>query len=113
MLVFCLPETLRSRVGDGSIYKDEPWVTFPTFKQPEIDTSTFPKPPRPSVKQYVTLVRYAPVALISLNTAMMFASYYCIAITLPNNLTKVYGFSTTGVGLAYMAPGMFPPQLHP
>lgn len=105
-MLFCLPETLRARVGNSAIHANEPWVKFPDFRaRAPIEPGTVIMK-RPSAMNVFKLLRYPPISLVSLNVAILFGSYYCVAITLPTILEREYHFSSTGVGLAYLPAGV-------
>ncbi len=106
VLVFCLPETLRSIVGNGAIYTSSGWITRPRWRQPcVVDPAKFPKPPPPTLLGLIKLLQYPPIVVVSLNSAILFAAYYAMAVTFPRFLEEIYGFTTTEVGVAYLAPG--------
>jgi MFS family permease len=54
----------------------------------------------------IRLLEYPPIVVVSLNSALLFASYYAINVTISRYLENQYGFSTTQVGVAYLAPGL-------
>ena len=106
--MFCLPETLRSIVGNGSLYANTGWLIKPTWRQsPVVDPTKFPKAPRPTLIGLLRLLRYPPIVIVSFNNALLFAAYYAVNVTLPTYLENDYAFTTTEVGLAYLAPGKF------
>lgn len=114
VLVVCLPETLRSIVGNGSLYKDARWITKPKWRQsPVVDPVKFPRPPPPTLLGLIKILRYPPIALVSLNNALLFAAYYAINVTLPRYLQDEYHFTVTEVGVAYLAPGRSDPRTLP
>ncbi|KAI9765798.1 MAG: Dityrosine transporter 1 [Geoglossum simile] len=107
VLTFCLPETLRSVVGNGAVYADTSLILRPRWRQPcVVDPAEFPKAPPPTLLGLIKLLRYPPVVIVSLNAAILFASYYAMNVTFPHFLEDYYGFSTTGVGVSYLAPGL-------
>lgn len=107
VLVFCLPETLRSIVGNGAFYKDSGWIIRPKWRQsPVVDPAKFPRAPPPTLLGLLKLLRYPPVVVVSLNNAILFAAYYAMNVTYATFLEDIYGFSTTEVGVAYLAPGL-------
>ncbi|KAL8926662.1 MAG: hypothetical protein Q9208_002736 [Pyrenodesmia sp. 3 TL-2023] len=107
LLQFCLPETLRSIVGNGSLYSETSLVIKPLSRQPPVvDPAKFPRPPPPTLLGLIKLLRYPPIVIVSLNNAMLFAAYYAINVTIPTYLEDDYGFTTTQVGVAYLAPGL-------
>lgn len=51
--------------------------------------------------------------VVSLNNAILFAAYYAMNVTYATFLEDIYGFSTTEVGVAYLAPGQWAvPRIH-
>ena len=106
VLLFCLPETLRSIVGNGAIYANSSWITKPKWRQePVVDPAKFPRPPPPTLLGLIKLLRYPPITIVSINNALLFAAYYGMNVTLPTFLEDNYGFTTTEVGVSYLAPG--------
>ena len=106
VLLFCLPETLRSIVGNGAVYADSSWIVRPKWRQERVvDPAKFPRPPPPTLLSLLKLLQYPPILIVSLNNALLFAAYYGINVTLPTFLEGKYGFTTTEVGIAYLAPG--------
>ncbi|KAL8918831.1 MAG: hypothetical protein Q9172_005245 [Xanthocarpia lactea] len=71
-----------------------------------VDPAKFPRPPPPTLLGLIKLVRYPPIVIVSLNNAMLFAAYYAVNVTIPTYLEDDYGFTTTQVGVAYLAPGL-------
>lgn len=107
VLLFCLPETLRSVVGSGAIYVDKPLILAPRWKQATaVDPKEYPKPPPPTLLSLLKLLQYPPIVIVSLNSALLFAAYYAINVTYSRFLADDYGFSTTAIGCAYLAPGL-------
>ncbi|KAI9677066.1 MAG: Dityrosine transporter 1 [Caeruleum heppii] len=105
LILFCLPETLRSRVGNGSMFSGKPWYEYPTFRSEFAKEGRGPKTPKPSPRNFYRLFRYPPIGITSVNTSLLFGSYYCVAISQPKVFTERYNFSTTEVGLTYLAAG--------
>ncbi|KAF2001464.1 MFS general substrate transporter [Amniculicola lignicola CBS 123094] len=109
MILFCLPETLRSLVGNGESLTNQPWLSLPRFRTKpvdELDGKAFPKPPRPTFKKFVQLLKYPPHLIVSINGALQFAGLYAIYITFPTVWQKEFGFSSAEVGYAYLSPGL-------
>ena len=73
-----------------------------------VDPAKFPKPPPPTLLSLVKLLQYPPITIVSLNSAILFAAYYAMAVTFPLFLEGIYGFTTAEVGVAYLAPGALP-----
>ncbi|KAF2269135.1 MFS general substrate transporter [Lojkania enalia] len=108
MIVFMLPETLRSLVGNGQALANQPWFSIPKLpiKPVEgLDGSKFSKPPRPTFKKFYQLLQYPPYLIVSVNGALQFAGLYVIYITFPKVWQVKFGFSTAEVGYAFLVPG--------
>lgn len=105
VILLCHPETLRSRVGDGADYAGKSWISWPPRFQSEIAENRGPKAKVPTPKVFFHLFCYPPIGIVSSNTAVLFASYYCIAINQPRVLADRYHWSTTNVGFSYLASG--------
>lgn len=61
---------------------------------------------KPSVTTFWHLLCYQPVSISSFYTAMLFATYFSIAVNLPVSLTSQYHWSVTAVGGGYLALGI-------
>lgn len=108
-IVFSLPETLRSLVGNGAAVAGQPWISMPKFQTKpaeELDSKKFPKPPRPSLKKFMQLLKYPPHLIVSFNGAFQFAGLYAMYITFPKVWQKEFGWSAAEVGYAYLVPGI-------
>lgn len=102
-----LPETLRCRVGNSRINAEKSWLIWP----PCFSMATAPleeqgpPPPRPTLMGYWRLFSYPPIGIVSFNTAILYATYFCIAVDLPRTLQDVYGWNSAAVGASYLAVG--------
>jgi MFS family permease len=106
LIIFCLPETLRSLVGNGDVHAGSGWINKPRLRQPPlVDNRRFPRVPRPSPKLYIKLLKFPPNLIVTINGALMFAAFYAMLINFPYALQDVYGFSEAQVGYAYFFPG--------
>lgn len=107
MLLF-QPETLRARVGNGKLYSDEGWILWPPspFSCLAPEPERGPPPPKPTLKGYWRLFTYPPIGIVSVNTAILYSSYFGIAVQLPTALEEVYHWSSTEVGGGYVAVGI-------
>lgn len=108
-IVFSLPETLRSLVGNGAAVANQPWISIPKFRTKpveELNGKNIPKPPRPSFRKFMQLLKYPPHLIVSFNGAFQFAGLYAIYITFPKVWQKRYGWSSAEVGYAYLVPGI-------
>lgn len=114
LILFMLPETLRYLVGNGEVYNSSSnsffsWFTFPKhFKQPKLieDSPRFPKPPKPSLKNYYHILKYKPVLLCSINAGLLFATFYGMSVTFARVLQDNYGFNSLQRSFAYVCPGV-------
>ncbi|KAL4955752.1 major facilitator superfamily domain-containing protein [Aspergillus filifer] len=106
-ILFCLPETLRCLVGDGSIYAGKGWFVVPKFRQRAlVDESKFPKPPKPSLRNWIKLLIQPTQFIVFMNGALSFAGLYLMYVSFPDVWGERFGFSTRAVGFAYLAPGI-------
>ncbi|KAM3498907.1 hypothetical protein MY10362_007806 [Beauveria mimosiformis] len=107
-IIFCLPETLRYRAGNGRIAQEKSWFLWP----PRLASAAVaehergPKPPKPTLKGYWKLFSYPPIGIVSVNTAILYSTYFAISVALPYALEDGYGWTTTTVGLGYLAVGV-------
>lgn len=109
LILFMLPETLRYLVGNGEVYKDSSWFLIPkSLKQSKIvpDSPRFPKPPKPSLKNYWKFLKYKPVLLCSINAGLLFATFYGMSVTFTRILQDQYGFTPLQRSLSYICPGV-------
>lgn len=108
VVVLALPETLRSRVGNGSVYAGQGPLLLPIrFSSPLAPPEERgPPPPRPSIALFWRLLCYPPIGISSVYNALLFANYFAVAVDLPVTLTDSYHWSTTAVGGGYVALGV-------
>lgn len=108
VILFFLPETLRARVGNGKIYQERSLFTWPpTLFSPLAPISDRgPPPPKPTLKLYWRLFCYAPIGIVTFNTAMLYSTYFAIAVQLPTELAERYHWSPAGVGAGFLAVGV-------
>lgn len=126
VIVF-LPETLRCIVGNG----DPKWIDTedevvgenlgittgnmklfsdigvlkPVSKSPEFQ-KLYPRPPKPSLTVYWVLLKYLPVTICSVTTAILFAAYYAFSVTFSHFLRQDYSLSNLQIGACYVCPGV-------
>jgi MFS family permease len=108
-ILFCMPETLRSLVGNGTILANQPWIQFPkSLRTKPCTDSKVPKAPRPSFRKFMRLLKYPPHLIVSFNGAFQFAGLYGMYIAFPTvwGSEKGYGWTTQQVGYAYLCPGI-------
>ncbi|KAG7662653.1 DTR1 [[Candida] subhashii] len=107
ILVF-LPETLRYLVGDCSCYLGTSLFVKPRIWQTKIveDSPRYPKPPKPSLKNYWKIFKYKPVMLCSINGGILFATFYGVSVTFTQVLQTQYGFTNLQTSISYICPGL-------
>lgn len=108
-MIFFLPETLRARVGDGELYSafHKVFVWPPkAFSPLAAKENRGPYPPKPSLKMYWKLLSYLPICIVSLNTALLYSTYFCISVVLPTALKEEYSWNTTAIGFGFLAIGI-------
>ncbi|RMZ72080.1 major facilitator superfamily transporter [Pyrenophora seminiperda CCB06] len=105
-IVFCIPETLRSLVGDGTALANQPWFSIPNFRTKPCTDSKTPKAPRPSFQEFIRLLRYPPHLIVSFNGAIQFAGVYGMYISFPTIWQEGYHWSSAEVGYGYLCPGI-------
>lgn len=105
-IVFCMPETLRSLVGNGSAYAHQPWISIPKLRTKPCTDSKVPKAPRPSFRKFMQLLKYPPHLIVSFNGAFQFAGLYGMYISFPTVWIEGYKFKTSQVGYAFLVPGI-------
>jgi multidrug resistance protein len=108
-IVFGMPETLRSLVGNGSALANQPWFQIPrSLRTKPCTDSKVPKAPRPSFRKFMHLLKYPPHLIVSVNGALQFAGLYAMYIAFPTvfNTEQGYNWSTAKTGFAYLAPGV-------
>ncbi|RYO83144.1 hypothetical protein DL766_004658 [Monosporascus sp. MC13-8B] len=108
VIVFTLPETLRCRVGNGSLYSNDGLFLLPPRIASPLapESERGPRPPKPSVGGFWRLFCYPPISISSVYTAILFANYFSVAVDLPLTLTDKYHWSVTAVGGGYLALGI-------
>ncbi|CEJ80863.1 hypothetical protein VHEMI01023 [[Torrubiella] hemipterigena] len=108
LIIFLLPETLRFRVGNGMRYQSTGWLLWPPrFAATPVDeTERGPRPPKPTLLGYWKLFSYPPIGIVSVNTAILYSTYFAITIALPYALDQTYHWSSTTTGLGFLAVGI-------
>jgi MFS family permease len=82
---------------------------MPTFRQKpvnDIDGKKFPKPPPPSLKKFIQLLKYPPHLIVSINGALQFFGLYGIYMSFPRVWRRQFDFEPQEIGYAYLAPGI-------
>lgn len=108
IIFMALPETLRARVGNGSIYKYRgPLIWPPSFSSPLAPSwERGPPPPVPTIKGYWNMFCYPPIGIVTFNTAMLYSTYFAIAVQLPTELSVRYRWSPAAIGAGFLAVGI-------
>ncbi|ANB14805.1 Qdr2p [Sugiyamaella lignohabitans] len=118
-IVFLLPETNRFIAGDGSIYPSNvinmsPYAFIrhktrgvPFIKgEPEYDPSVIPeRTNRVSFFGTIKLLRELDVVLVLIPNALHYTTWFMVLTSMSSLLSSEYGFSSSKVGLAYLASG--------
>jgi multidrug resistance protein len=105
LILFCLPETLRYLVGNGEELRHNGYFVKPTFTQKKL-VDNFPKPPKPNLKNYYKMLKYIPVLLSCINSALLFAAFYAISVSFTQILQKEYGQTSLEASFSYVVPGV-------
>ncbi|KAH7123442.1 major facilitator superfamily transporter [Dactylonectria estremocensis] len=108
LIIFFLPETLRARVGSGRIYQGRSFFMFPPKFSSELapESDRGPAPPKPSFKGYWKMFTYPPIGIVSFNTAMLYSTYFGMAVQLPTELTIRYGWDSASTGAGFLGVGL-------
>ncbi|KAI0115737.1 major facilitator superfamily domain-containing protein [Nemania sp. FL0031] len=108
-VLFFLPETLRSLVGNGSYFANSStWLVKPRLWQKQIvPKGAYPKPPRLTLKRVFTLLTFVPNLIVSVGSGLQFSGLYCIYISFPRVWQQRYGWSGSETGYAYLVPAVF------
>jgi hypothetical protein len=108
VILFALPETLRARVGNGNIYERQTLFIWPPKLSSPLAPSweRGPPPPVPTLKGYWRLFCYPPIGIVTFNTAMLYSTYFAIAVQLPTELALRYRWSSAAVGAGFLAIGI-------
>ncbi|RLP66955.1 hypothetical protein L150_05738 [Candida albicans Ca529L] len=105
MILFFLPETLRYLVGNCACYKDTSIIVKPHLRQKKI-VEGYPVPPKPSFKNYWILIKFKPVLLCSINSGLLFATFYGLMVTFAHVLKNEYSFTDAQISASYLCPGI-------
>ncbi|GMG23118.1 unnamed protein product [Aspergillus oryzae] len=94
--------------GNGKPYSNKGWILWPPtpFSCLAPESERGPPPPKPTLKGYWRLFTYPPIGIVSVNTAILYSSYFGIAVQLPTALENVYHWNSTEVGAGYVAVGI-------
>ncbi|GKT77830.1 major facilitator superfamily transporter [Colletotrichum tofieldiae] len=108
VIILTLPETLRARVGSGKLYAQASFILFPPKLSSPLapESERGPPPPKPTLLGYWRLFSYPPIGIVTFNTAMLYSTYFAIAVQLPTELADRYNWSTAGIGAGFLAVGI-------
>ncbi|SCU91901.1 LAMI_0E07822g1_1 [Lachancea mirantina] len=133
LVLLLLPETLRCVVGNGDarwrasnqapeLVKTEDYRNTAEMKlkvkfasdigimKPVSNSAEFrklyPRPPKPSFRGYWALIKFVPVTVCSVTTAILFASYYAFSVTFAHFLSQDYHLTNLQIGACYVCPGV-------
>lgn len=106
LIIFCMPETLRSLVGNGTAVAHQPWISVPNFRTKKCTDANVPKMPRPSLRKFLHLLKYPPHLIVSFNGAFQFAGLYGMYISFPKIFPEGYNWTTAEVGYGFLCPGI-------
>ncbi|KAK1730231.1 major facilitator superfamily transporter [Colletotrichum acutatum] len=108
IIILMLPETLRARVGSGKLYSQSSFILLPPKLSSPLapESERGPPPPKPTLLMYWRLFSYPPIGIVSFNTAMLYSTYFAIAVQLPTELADRYNWSSAGVGAGFIAVGV-------
>jgi hypothetical protein len=108
LILFCLPETLRCLVGNGSVYANSGWLVKPRLRQKQlVADGLYPKPPKPTVAGLFRVMTFVPNCILCFTSAFNFAGLSAMYVVFPRVWQKTYGWSGSETGYAYLAPGGF------
>ncbi|PSN75078.1 MFS general substrate transporter, partial [Corynespora cassiicola Philippines] len=116
LLLFLLPETLRSLVGNGDVKPQSQFLSFPLFTYQSLSTT-----PRTNFRKEVDTqqkklkvdlttplrILFSPLAgppILAL--AILYAAWQTSLTILPPTLTKTYSLTATQTGLAFIPNGL-------
>lgn len=120
LVVAILPETLRCIVGN----RDPKWTAKDKqLSGPRIEfckdlgiqrprdngiqfEKLYPRPAKPTLKMYWKMLKFPPLLIASMSSAMLFTNYYAFSVTFSHFLQSSYNFSMLSVGIAYVCPGI-------
>ncbi|RLV95466.1 Dityrosine transporter 1 [Spathaspora sp. JA1] len=105
IILFFLPETLRYLVGDCSYYAKGSIFLKPKLFQPKL-VEGYPKPVKPSLKNFWKILKYKPVLLCSVNGGILFATFYGLSVTFGHVLQNQYSFTNILTSISYICPGV-------
>ncbi|KAF2967260.1 hypothetical protein GQX73_g6312 [Xylaria multiplex] len=109
LVVFFLPETLRSIVGNGNHFASSTgWLVTPRLRQKRIvPEGAYPKPPRLTPRRLFTLLTFVPNLIVTVGSGLQFSGLYCIYITFPRVWQERYKWSGSETGYAFLVPAVF------
>lgn len=104
---------MEKSIPDAKVENDKnKWKFFSDIgiQKPVTDDPIFqklyPKPMKPGLIVYWSMVKFPPIIITSMTTALLFANYYAFSVTFSHFLQNDYNFSQFETGLAYICPGV-------
>ncbi|KAI8578578.1 hypothetical protein K450DRAFT_246532 [Umbelopsis ramanniana AG] len=114
LVLFLLPETLRSLVGDGSGYANPTptqWLQAKALRKdtpepitPSGQKSRFLQPPK--LLQPLQYIFYPDVAVCLFCNGIPYAVFYCVLSSTSYLFETIYGLNEQQIGLCYIANGV-------
>ncbi|GJC82015.1 multidrug transporter DTR1 [Colletotrichum liriopes] len=65
-----------------------------------------PSPSQADSARILAPVQLPPIGIVTFNTAMLYSTYFAIAVQLPTELADRYNWSTAGIGAGFLAVGI-------
>ncbi|OAD06788.1 hypothetical protein MUCCIDRAFT_138979 [Mucor lusitanicus CBS 277.49] len=111
--IFLLPETLRSLVGNGSIYANptpmQAWKRLRMSKKRDRQKETTTAPSRwmnvPNPFQSLAYLKEKDVAVLLLYNSLQYAGLYGVLTSLTELFISIYGLNEFQVGLCFLSNG--------
>lgn len=107
---FFVPETLRSLVGNGSIYANptpsqciKRRLSKETTRQPK---ARCPHKKLPNFLEPFLVLRYPDISISLVINGLFTSIMYCFMTTTPTHFTTIYGLNELQVGLCYLPYGL-------
>ncbi|GAB5587939.1 hypothetical protein Unana1_02839 [Umbelopsis nana] len=113
MILFFLPETLRSLVGDGSGYANPTptqWLKRRVLKKDSTDNPATKGKSRwlkvPNVLQPLQYAMQPDIAVCLIANAIPYSVFYCVIASMSNMFATIYNLNEMQIGLCYIANGV-------
>ena len=107
-ILVALPETLPRLIGNGDVYAQRGLLSL--LPHPSLTMATEPErrspPPKPSFAQIWRLLCNWSITISSTYMAILFATYFSIALDMGAVLSNQYSWSITGISGGYLGFGI-------